>query len=260
MDRKSMDRTQIKRRTYPLDSACRLLALLVIVALSAGGCEFLGLDGSASDAPADANKKQPQAPKVDPELAPPDAAAKAEMEPEYERPSYPDQIRRNPFLPEMTVIRPSRSVGNSEVRTKDPLEQYSLGQLSLVAIISSVAVPKAMFLDPEGFGWVVKKGDRVGLNGGSVSDIRDNEVEVREVSEGLDSETRLTTLKLRNDQLRDDDDEGLSDEERDALRRLLDSEQGRRALQESLDSGSKQSGQNAGAPANSQSAEGQGPQ
>lgn len=248
-----MDCTQIKRRTYPFDSACRLLVLLVVLSLAGSGCELLGLDGETPE-----SSEQAQAPKVNPNLATPEAEPEAQAKAEYERPAYPDQIRRNPFLPEMGVIRPTRSVSRGEVRAKDPLEEYSLGQLNLVAIISSVAVPKAMFLDPAGFGHVVKKGDRVGLNGGTVSDIRDNEVEVREISEGLDTETRLTTLKLRSDQLRDDDDESLSDQEQEALRRLLESEQGRRALQESLDSGSKETRQNTGSSGNPQQAAGEG--
>lgn len=243
-----MDCTQIKRRIYPLDAACKLLALLVVFGLTASGCEFLGLDGTDSESSEGAERASA------PALKPPPIAAEEVLEEsvsaEYERPTYPDQIRRNPFLPELEVIRPARSVTSSEVRPKDPLEQYSLAQLNLVAIISSVAVPKAMFLDPSGFGHVVKKGDRVGLAGGIVSDIRDNEVEVREVSEELDSETRLTTLKLRSDQLRDDDDESLSEEEREALRRLLESEQGRRAIQESLDSQATDAPQNAGTAAN----------
>jgi len=251
-----MDCTQIKRRSYPLASACRFLALLVVIGLAASGCEFLGLDEAAPDSSETANQANAPAIKPPPLLA--EEAPEESVSAEYERPAYPDQIRRNPFLPEMEVIRPARSVSSGEVRPKDPLEQYSLAQLNLVAIISSVAVPKAMFLDPSGFGHVVKKGDRVGLAGGVVSDIRDNEVEVREVSEGLDSETRLTTLKLRSDQLRDDDDESLSDEEREALRRLLESEQGRRAIQESLDSQASDAPQNAGAPADSARPAGQG--
>ncbi|TDP77496.1 pilus assembly protein PilP [Bradymonas sediminis] len=237
-----MDCTQNKRRTSPLDSASRLLVLLVILSLGAGGCGFLGLDGGDTQS---GDSQQAQAPAVKPPPAAPEAQLDAPVKEEYERPAYPDQIRRNPFLPEMDVVRPTRNVARGEVRPKDPLEQYSLGQLNLVAIISSVAVPKAMFLDPVGFGHVVKKGDRIGLSGGIVSDIRDNEVEIREVSEGLDSETRLSTIKLTSDQLREDDDESLSDEEREALRRLLESEQGRRVLQESLNSGADAAPQDA---------------
>jgi len=250
-----MDCTQIKRRS-PLDAACRLLALLAVFGLAASGCEFLGLD---ADAPESSNSAEnANAPGLNAPVVAEEDAPEETVRAEYERPAYPDQIRRNPFLPDLQVIRPARNVASSEVRPKDPLEQYSLAQLNLVAIISSVAVPKAMFLDPSGFGHVVKEGDRVGLAGGIVSDIRDNEVEIREISEGLDSETRLTTLKLRSDQLREDDDESLSDEEREALRRLLESEQGRRALRESLDSEATDAQPNAGTPANPGQPAGQG--
>lgn len=243
-----MDCTQIIRRS-PLGAAGRFVVLLVVLGLAASGCEFLGLDAPAPEPAQSGDGASAPALKA-PEPAEQDAPAEP-LAQEYERPAYPDQIRRNPFLPDLEVVRPARNVNAGEVRPKDPLEQYSLAQLNLVAIISSVAVPKAMFLDPSGFGHVVKKGDRVGLAGGIVSDIRDNEVEIREVSEGLDSETRVTTLKLRSDQLREQDDDALSDEEREALRRLLESEQGRRALRESLDTEAPQAQPNPGAPGES---------
>lgn len=205
-----------------------LLAMLAALALTAAGCEFLGLDdpspGSSNPAPKAAPAPPPE------EVEAPSAA----VEPDYERPDYPGRIRRNPFLPDLSIVTPVSTVARGDLRPKEPLEEYSLSQLSLVAIISETTIPKAMFIDPKGFGHVLKEGDRLGLSGGVISDIRDNEVEVREVSEGAMAETRLTTLKLRSDQLTQRDDESLSEEEREALRRLLDSEQGRKAVRETL--------------------------
>jgi Tfp pilus assembly protein PilP len=205
------------------------VALLVMIALATSGCELLGLDGSEDTVQqADEDQKKD---KADRDQAPAPTADKEEAE-EYERPEYPGQLRRNPFLPDLQVIEPRQQMAEGDARPLEPLEQYGLGELALVAIISEVAVPKAMFIDPEGFGHVVKEGDRVGQNGGTITDIRDNEVEVREVTDEEETETRMTTVELREPSFGQEREDGLSDEERDALRRLLQSEEGQRTLKE----------------------------
>lgn len=248
-DRRPAEYKPLSRHSYLISQARPLGAILVLLlALGASGCELLGLDDPAASEPEEAQQNEPPPPP--PEESEPEEEPQVELEPDYERPDYPGQVRRNPFLPDMNIVRPTRNVEDSDVRAKDPLEKYSLSQLSLVAIISEVAVPKAMLLDPEGFGHVIKEGDRIGLNGGTVSDIYDNEVEIREISEGLKTETRLTTLKLRVDELGRRSDDALSEEEREALQRLLESEQGREAARERLqqDEASGSSEQNAPAP------------
>lgn len=160
----------------------------------------------------------------------PDPAA--DDEEEYSRPEYPDSNRRNPFQPDPDVVQPQGTVDDGRARQLDPLEQYGVGELSLAAIISEVAIPKAMFLDPDGFGHVVKEGDRIGRNGAVISDIRDNEVEITETpnpEEGGQATSRV--VKLTDRQI-SSSDETLSDEEREALRKLLQSEEGMRALRE----------------------------
>lgn len=150
---------------------------------------------------------------------------------EYERPEYPDSQRRNPFQPDPEVVEPQRATeGEGDVRSRDPLEEFGLGQLDLVAIISEVAVPKAMFIAPDGFGYVVKEGDRIGRNSGVVRDIRDNAVEVIEGGDDRDAQTLQRVIKLREVELSTGDD-GLSDDERRVLERLLESEAGREALE-----------------------------
>lgn len=213
------------------------LLLVVTVALMTGGCEMLGLGGG--DANKQAQKQAEQKQKEEQE-AQQDAQEQAQAEeeaqqrePEYERPEYPGNTRRNPFLPNPEVMQPRQQVADGDLRPLEPLEQYALGALDLVAIISETAVPKAMFVDPEGFGHVVKEGDRIGRNGGQITDIRDNEVEVRETTNEDESQTELKTVELRTRELQVRDDSGLSDAEREALRKLLETDEGRRALEES---------------------------
>lgn len=152
---------------------------------------------------------------------------------EYQRPEYPDSRRRNPFQPDPEVVQPQNTVGESDVRSRDPLEQFGLGQLELVAIISEVAVPKAMFIAPDGFGYVVKEGDRVGRNSGVVRDIRDNAVEIIEGGEDEESQTLQRVVKLRDAELSVGND-GLTEDERRRLEELLESEEGRQAVQRRL--------------------------
>lgn len=201
-------------------TAAKLIAVCVISVASAVGCE-------------DAVQQPPPQPPAQPATnttptAPPVAEGDEE---DYTRPEYPDSNRRNPFQPDPEVIEPQAAVDDGQVRELDPLEQYGVGQLELVAIISEVAVPKAMFLDPDGFGHVVKEGDRVGRNSAVITDIRDNEVEMTETpdaEEGGQATTRV--VKLSDRQLAAND--GLSEEDREALRKLLESEDGLRALRD----------------------------
>ena len=149
---------------------------------------------------------------------------------EYQRPEYPNMSRRNPFQPDLEIIRPAHQQGDSEAELS-PLERYALGELELVAIISEVAVPKAMFIDPDGFGHVLKEGDRIGRNSGVLSDIRDNEVEVTETTGEDEGQTRLRTIKLREADLSAGKESALTDEQRAAIDKLLQTDEGREALE-----------------------------
>lgn len=182
----------------------------------------------------DAIQQPVQAPPADiPAEAPPIVEEKpASAQEEYTRPEYPDTARRNPFLPNADVIQPTPTSVDGEVRALEPLEQFGLGQLKLVAIMSEVAVPTAMFIDPTGFGHFVKRGDRIGRNSGVVADIRENEVEVTEGGDDEDAQTLQRIVKLRDLELSIGDG-GLSEEERAALERLMQTEEGRQALQRS---------------------------
>lgn len=165
----------------------------------------------------------------------------AEAAKPYTRPEYPDNNRRNPFMPPMEHILAAITVGGDVVgpsgeQKKDPLERFPLNQLSLIGIISEVAVPKAMFVDPDGFGHMVKKGDKIGDQKGRVVDIRDNEVEIEEVSgEGEDLVSKRTRLvRLRSTELTSEATDDLSEAERKALERLLKSEEGKKLLKQQM--------------------------
>lgn len=144
-----------------------MTALLAVVAMV--GCE----DDPAPAAPPPAPVEETPPP------APPTPAPEAKAdEPaeEYKRPEFPGQVRRDPFIFEP----PQRQVTDDkgEDRQREPLELFRLESLKLVAIVTGTAIPKAMFVDSQGFGHIAKEGDRIGTDGGRITDIRSNEVEV----------------------------------------------------------------------------------
>lgn len=200
--------------------------IVVAAVITGTGCEFLGLSENPQP-PAETTTQEEVAPTPPP--APKPVAKKQEED--YQRPEYPNNTRRNPFQPDLEVIKPPEVGDPGQEERLDPLERFALSELELVAIISEVAVPKAMFIDPEGFGHVLKEGDRIGQNSGVLSDIRDNEVEVTETTGEDGGQTRLRMMKLRTAELTAGNDSALSDEERAALEKLLETEEGRKALE-----------------------------
>ncbi len=145
---------------------------------------------------------------------------------DYVRPDYP--VRRNPFQPDVDVLGASEEEASAEeMRPQEPLEQFAISSLNLVTIISETTVPKAMFVDPTGHGHFAKEGDRIGRNNGIIRAIRQNEVEIREG----DERGSVVTVRMRERELRTED-EGLTEEERAALRRLLGTDEGRELLEE----------------------------
>lgn len=152
---------------------------------------------------------------------------------EYSRPDYP--VRRNPFRPDSDVVAiQSDQVSDEDERPREPLERFGLGQLELVTIISETTVPRAMFIDPSGMGHFAKEGDRIGTDGGVVDTIRSEEVEVLEG--GQDGVSQVLALRDMSERDPGMDDRGsdLTDEEREALRRLVGSDEGQELLRQEM--------------------------
>ena len=118
-------------------------------------------------------------------------------------------------------------------RPKEPLERHSTGALRLAAILSEMAVPKAMFIDPSGVGHLAKEGDGIGTNGGTIEDIRSNEVVIALPTGGGRGSTTEKVIKLREAEQAITAQTDLDNEQRRMLDQLLRSEEGRKALRES---------------------------
>jgi Tfp pilus assembly protein PilP len=63
---------------------------------------------------------------------------------------------------------------------RGPLEQFDLSQLTVVAVVWGTEQPRALVEDPSGRDYVVQVGTPIGKNAGTVTDITDNSVKVRE--------------------------------------------------------------------------------
>lgn len=68
---------------------------------------------------------------------------------------------RDPFRSYSSVLGPeTKKVAH--IQREVILSQFSIDELKLVAIVTGGEYPRAMFIDPQGKGWVVRRGDWVG--------------------------------------------------------------------------------------------------
>lgn len=67
-----------------------------------------------------------------------------------------------------------------EATAKGPLEQFDLAQLTVLGVVWETEEPRAFVADPSGQGYIVRAGDPIGTNSGSVISIDDNLMLVRE--------------------------------------------------------------------------------
>jgi type IV pilus assembly protein PilP len=90
--------------------------------------------------------------------------------------SYDSTGKRDPFR-DFKWDRPDRM----HAREIDgPLQQFDLGQLSLVAVVWKTGNARALVQDPSGENYIVAEGSRIGKNSGHVIAIHDSAMVVKE--------------------------------------------------------------------------------
>jgi len=137
----------------------------VALALTVAAC-----GGSQSAAPSRPTAAKPAA------TAAPKAAATVESSVNY---SYNPVGKRDPFRsPLEELVRTNTSTQNTTC--DQPLCQWDLDQLKLVAVVTGDANPIAMVEDPLGRGHVVRRNARMGRQGGRVTQILRDSVTVTE--------------------------------------------------------------------------------
>lgn len=114
-----------------------------------------------------------------PELPPAEAAAPAL--PELSMPSaitgmgYDPSGRRDPFAPVVQELQPGKADPNLP-----PLQRVALTELNLIAVVWGSYGYTAMVQTPEGHGYTVRRGTRIGQNNGVVSAVTERGIIVQE--------------------------------------------------------------------------------
>jgi type IV pilus assembly protein PilP len=92
--------------------------------------------------------------------------------------------KRDPF-------RPFDISPREENNNRTPLEQFELGQFKVTAVLSGES-PSASVELSDGKGFIVRKGMKIGLNGGEIIDIQPNKIVI------LESKVDFTGQKTQN--------------------------------------------------------------
>ena len=106
--------------------------------------------------------------------------------------AYDPAGRRDPFEPLLLIKKP---IVQSEPLT--PLQSYEIGQLRLIAVIIGKGTPTAMVIAPDGKGYILKKGIKVGKNNGTVLAIHKDAVLVEEKYIDFSGEIRKNTQEIQ---------------------------------------------------------------
>jgi type IV pilus assembly protein PilP len=88
---------------------------------------------------------------------------------------YDPSGRRDPFAPVVQELQPGKSDGNLP-----PLQRVTLTELNLVAIVWGAYGYTAMVQTPEGHGYTIRRGTRIGQNYGVVTAITERGIIVQE--------------------------------------------------------------------------------
>lgn len=88
---------------------------------------------------------------------------------------YDPSGRRDPFAPVVQELQPGKADANLP-----PLQRVTLTELNLIAIVWGAYGYTAMVQTPEGHGYTVRRGTRIGQNNGVVSAITERGIIVQE--------------------------------------------------------------------------------
>lgn len=104
---------------------------------------------------------------------------------------YDSTGKRDPFRPFNFAPKLADGAG------KTPLEKYSVGQLKLTAVLGAGEEASAMVENSVGRGFPVKKGTKIGNNGGEVIEIQPNKILILETTVDFAGETKTRTIEMR---------------------------------------------------------------
>jgi type IV pilus assembly protein PilP len=102
--------------------------------------------------------------------------------------------KRDPFRSPIEEIQ-ARPEGNSGCT--EPLCQWDLDQLKLVAVVTGDANPLAMVEDPQTRGYIIRRGSKVGKQGGQVTQILRDSLTVTEYFSSPDGKRNPNAVTMR---------------------------------------------------------------
>lgn len=122
----------------------------------------------------------------------PEVSETAPKTPEYVY-AYNPIGKRDPFRSPMEsgLVKKAQATACDE-----PLCQWDLDQLTLVAVITGEANPEAMIEDPNGVGYIVHRRSRVGKRSGRVTQILRDSITVTEYFNGPDGKSKPNPVVL----------------------------------------------------------------
>ena len=112
--------------------------------------------------------------------------------------NYDPVGKRDPFR---SPVEEQSSPSNETSPCSEPLCQWELDQLTLVAIVTGDANPIGMVEDPQGRGYIIRRNSKIGRRGGKVTQIMRGSITVTELLTGQDGKvsTNPQTLALKSD-------------------------------------------------------------
>lgn len=105
--------------------------------------------------------------------------------------AYTPMGKRDPFRSPIEEVRESNSA------CTDPLCQWELDQLSLVAVVTGDSNPFAMVEDPQGRGHIVHRNSPLGKQGGKLTQILRDSITVTEYWRGPDGKLSPNPVSLQ---------------------------------------------------------------
>ncbi len=108
--------------------------------------------------------------------------------------SYNPIAKRDPFRSPVDDGAPRGDTGGN---CNEPLCQFDMDQLTLVAVVTGDANPIAMVEDPSRRGYIVRRGSRMGKQGGKVTQILRDSVIVTEYWTAPDGKVNPNPVALK---------------------------------------------------------------
>jgi len=106
--------------------------------------------------------------------------------------------KKDPFKPFLVVKAPQAASAGERRITKGglPIHSFDVSQFKLIGVVTGDKQNKAMVVDPNGKGYVIRVGMTIGKNDGLITSIGNNGVDVLEQFRDDNGRVRKETIKI----------------------------------------------------------------